>query len=287
MPRHLLAPLCATLLLLQPLSALAQDAHTAGAPLGKGSGKATAASAAAKRPSPVLGTAAAQNTGTSGATVPLLNAANFWGALQVGCWNSHGCVSPRIGAVFNAIGPLAGENNQFDAVAYDGFSQFVAERYDRAGGKFGVGANEVVGGFFGAAQDSTGSDPVDAGMMLYTTEAQAAGHNGMGLELDYTPNGSTALSRGLSVSPQGKGGVTIGGGFASNNPYNYAAPADLGQGTVNAAAAYYVNGHQIADSSGRLVVTTTVAASNCGSLPGSAGCIVVNVSGDTHYVPYW
>ncbi len=172
-------------------------------------------------------------------------------------------------------------------MAYDGFSQFVAERYDRAAGKAGVGANEVVGGFYGAAQDSTGSDPVDAGAMLYTTEAQTAGHNGMGLELDYTPNESTALTRGLSVSPQGKGGVTIGGGFASNNPYNYKEPADEGAGTVNAATAYYVNGHQIADGSGRLYVTATAAASNCGSLPGSAGCIVVNINGATHYVPYW
>ncbi len=251
MLRTLLAPLCATLLLLPPALALAQAAAPASA------------------------------------NVPAKNATNTFTAYQIGCWNPHGCVSPKIGVVFNAIGPLKGENNQFDAVAYDGFSQFVAERYDRAAGKVGVGANEVVGGFYGAAQDSTGSDPVDAGMMLYTTEAQTAGHNGMGLELDYTPNGSTALTRGISVSPQGNGGVTIGGGFAGNNPYNYKAPADEGAGTVNAATAYYVNGHQIADSSGRLYVTSTAPASNCGSLPGSTGCIVVNINGATHFVPYW
>jgi hypothetical protein len=32
---------------------------------------------------------------------------------------------------------------------------------------------------------------------------------------------------------------------------------------------------------------TTAAASNCGSLSGSAGCIVVSIGGATHYVPYW
>jgi hypothetical protein len=32
---------------------------------------------------------------------------------------------------------------------------------------------------------------------------------------------------------------------------------------------------------------TTAAASNCGSLTGAAGCIVVNIAGTTHYVPYW
>jgi len=32
---------------------------------------------------------------------------------------------------------------------------------------------------------------------------------------------------------------------------------------------------------------TTVAASNCGSLSGSAGCLVISVSGVQRYVPYW
>ena len=32
---------------------------------------------------------------------------------------------------------------------------------------------------------------------------------------------------------------------------------------------------------------TVVAASNCGSLSGAAGCIVVNVAGTVRYVPYW
>ena len=195
----------------------------------------------------------------------LLDTPNTWRAPQLGCWNPAGCVSPRIGAVFNAIGPLEGENNLFDGVSYNGFSQFVAERYDHKGGKFtGVGSNELVGGFLGAAQMTTGSDPVDAGMLLFTTEAQTAGHNGMGLELDYTPNGSTALTRGLSVSPQGKGGVTIGGGYANAEPYQYHAPADLGPGTLHAADSIATGNHIRSDG-------PTPKLSSCGAATTVAG----------------
>jgi len=194
------------------------------------------------------GTAARENIGDSGAKAPLLSSTNRWGAYQVGCWNPIGCVSPKIGVVFNAIGPLEGENDVFDGVSYNGFSQFMAERYDIRDGKWtGVGPNEVVGGFLGAAQEDTGSDPADAGMLLFTTEAQSKGHDGMGAELDYTPNGSTALTRGLSVSPQGRGGVTIGGGYAHNNPYRYESPADLGPGTLHAADSVVTGNHLASD----------------------------------------
>ena len=196
---------------------------------------------------------------TAGANLPRLDATNRWGAYQLGCWNSNGCVSPKIGVVFDAIGPLEGENDVFDGVAYNGFAQFMAERYDFGKGRPpGVGANEVVGGFLGAAQTDTGSDPADAGMLLFTTEAQTSTNNGMGAELDYTPNGSTALMRGLSVSPQGRGGVTIGGGGAQNNPYKYKRPTDLGQGTVHAADSLVTGNHFRSDGA-------APALSACGS----------------------
>jgi hypothetical protein len=181
-------------------------------------------------------------------TAPSLDATNYWRAYQVGCWNPLGCVSPKIGVVFDAIGPLEGENDVFDGVSYNGFSQFMAERYDvKDHNLVGVGAYEVVGGFLGAALMSTRSDPADAGMLLFTTEFQTVNHNGMGLELDYTPNGSVALTRGLSVSPEGKGGVTIGGGGAHNHPYKYKRPADLGPGTLHVADSMVVGNHLASD----------------------------------------
>ncbi len=216
-----------------------------------------------------------------------VNRGNTWRGLQVGCFGQPiGCVSPRIGAVFNGIGPNVGtyggassENNQFDAVAYNGVSQFVAERYDynpSGKGSFpGVGANEGIGGFWGAAQASTGSDPVGAGMALYTTEAQTGTNQGVGLELDFTPNGSTGLTRGLSISPQGFGGVTLGGG-PSNDPYRYSSPADLGTGTLNAANDIKTAGHYRSGGN-----APTLSA--CGSGPSitgtdAAGAVATGVS---------
>ena len=188
------------------------------------------------------------------------NATNTFTAYQLVCVNGGPCgLSPKIGVAYNAIGALSGgENDLFDGVAQDGFAQYQAERRDT--GSTGVGANEIVGSYLGAAYMDTGSDPSDAGMLLYTTERQTTGHNGMGLELDYTPNGSTALTRGISVSPQGLGGVTVGGGFASNNPYSYTAPADLGPGTLNAADSIVTGNHFRSDG-------TAPTVSSCGASP--------------------
>ena len=42
-----------------------------------------------------------------------------------------------------------------------------------------------------------------------------------------------------------------------------------------------------ANTTGQVGFGYSVAASNCGSLSGAAGCIVVNIGGTPHYVPYW
>jgi hypothetical protein len=54
-------------------------------------------------------------------------------------------------------------------------------------------------------------------------------------------------------------------------------------GNAHFSGAIYGN----ASSATTLFNPTTVAASNCGSLSGAAGCISVTVGGVTHYVPYW
>ncbi len=174
------------------------------------------------------------------------NATNTFNSYQVVCLaTASGCPSPRVGVAYDAIGQYSGgENNLFDGVAYNGTSQFVAERYSSTAG--GVGANLGVGGFYGAAQTSTGSDPADAGLSFYTTEAQTSTHNGMGLELDYTANATTALMRGISVSPQGNGGVTIGGG-AATIPYSYSSPTDLGTGTLHVANKVETDNHFVSN----------------------------------------
>lgn len=196
-----------------------------------------------------LGTAAAKNIGTSGATVPLLSASNFWGAIQQYCFSPlAGCVGPRMGNILDLVGPNQGENNQIDVFAYNGFSQYMIERWDfnSGTGMFqAVGSGEVIGGYGAAALDGTPGgggvgDPADAFVGFATTEAQTVTHNGMGVDLEFTPNTTTALTRGLGVSVGGLGGVTIGGsGWAAS----VSGPTDLGTGTLNAASDLSTQGH--------------------------------------------
>ena len=186
MPRSPLAPLSAILLVLLPALASAQV-----------------------RPAHVSGDCAQLKN-----CAPA-NATNHWSAYQVIGLNPLGVVNPRINVGLQIVGPGTGENNVVDAFSYNGSSQYVAERYDWNGHGFtALGKAENVGGFWGAAYDGKG-DPVDAGLTFVTTEAQTTAFNGMDAELWYTPNGSTALTQGLAVSPGGLGGVTVGGGSGS------------------------------------------------------------------------
>lgn len=116
-------------------------------------------------------------------------------------------------------------------------------------------------------------------------------------------SGGTINNYGLSVSvPSGSGAGTtvnyginisgVGGSGGGGTTTNYAiyslstAPSVLGANltlpTVTmTGAAPTVAAAQIGYGG------TTVASTNCGSLAGAAGCIVVNVAGVTHYVPYY
>lgn len=71
----------------------------------------------------------------------------------------------------------------------------------------------------------------------------------------------TAITGSLRIDSGG--GITASGGITAGA----AAP------TVGAGQVSYGNG--------------VVVASNCGSLAGSAGCVVINVAGTTRYVPYY
>ncbi len=219
MPRALLAPLSATLLFLSPALAAAQVTSV---------------------------------NGRTGAVVPAVgdykcaqvtncapvNAANNWSAYQVIGLNHLGTVNPRINVGLQIVGPGTGENNVVDAFSYNGSSQYVAERYDWNGRAFTpVKKGEGIGGFWGAAYDGRG-DPVDAGLTFLATETQTTTFNGMDAEIWYTPNGSTALTEGFAVSTGGLGGVTVGGGTSPGH-----APADLGNGTIDAADSIVTMNH--------------------------------------------
>ena len=221
------APLCAILLLAQAGPTLAQPA-----------------------PDPAANVAAKNKTNT------------FTSYQIIGLRRS--VVNPRINVGLQIVTPAEGENNAVDAFAYNGWAQYVAERYDFADGHFqAVGGGEIVGGYFGAAFYGP-SDPVDAGVDFTTTEAQTATHNGMDLKLLYTPNGSTALTTGLAVSLHGKGGVTIG------DERLFGPIADLGNGALHAADSIATGNHLRFTGS-------APAASSCGPSPKISGADAAGV----------
>jgi len=71
----------------------------------------------------------------------------------------------------------------------------------------------------------------------------------------------------------------------------YFGAAGRGNGNINAAGSVTIGGAAATVGSGQVSYGgTTAAASNCnggGVLTGVAGCLVVNVAGTTHYVPYF
>ena len=175
--------------------------------------------------------------GAAPANTPRLNATNIWSAYQIIGLNPLGVVNPRMNVGLQIVPGGSGEMTPVDAFAYNGDANIVSERYDYADKGFRpVGKGESVGGYWGAAFTGKG-DPVDAGIGYVTTELQTPEHNGMDLELHYTPNGSTALGTGLSVSPHGNGGVTVG------NEYVWGKIADLGNGTLDAADSIVTANH--------------------------------------------
>ena len=174
------------------------------------------------------------------ATCVSTNKTNTFTAYQIIGLNPLGVVSPRQNIGMQVVGPATGpntENTPFDAFSYNGYSNYVAERYDFKGDQIqAVGAGEQIGGFYGAAFNGHG-DPTSAGIGFFTTELQSPTHNGMEIQLKYKPNGATHLQVGLSVSPQGSGGVTVG------DDRQFGVIADLGAGTLHAADSIATSNH--------------------------------------------
>lgn len=93
--------------------------------------------------------------------------------------------------------------------------------------------------------------------------------------ITFQSNATADLSTvGLAV--YGQNGIQVNGLNQATLP----GPFQM-QSLITTAAAPTVSAGQIAYGS------TTVASSYCGSLSGAAGCIVVNIAGTTHYVPYY
>jgi len=99
------------------------------------------------------------------------------------------------------------------------------------------------------------TDPINNGAIIYDANG---GHSTIPFYL--FQRGNSYFN--MLVNPAGAGTLTFGNGGST-----------LVAGGYTVGATTYTG--------------TTVAATNCGSLSGSAGCIEVIISGVTHYVPYW
>jgi hypothetical protein len=73
--------------------------------------------------------------------------------------------------------------------------------------------------------------------------------------------------------------VTRGSGYTISNE-TFGAPV-IGPNFTATSAAPTVSTSQIGYGG------TTAASSSCGSLSGAAGCVVINVAGTAHYIPYY
>ena len=204
----------------------------------------------------------------SGAAVPLLNATNTWsGAASTGTTgqqrfdlnfsktngtqnfpiisavNGDGVVSARTQTMLQIVGvpnpAVSPEVNNVDAIAYNGFASYDAERYDRGGPNNGaVQSGEPIGVYSFQPYDGL-SDATTAAMAAVATETQVHDtHHGTDLIFVTTPNanGPTKRVEGLAISRGGLGGVTVG--LPSGG-----AKGDLGAGTLHAADTVVTGNH--------------------------------------------
>ncbi|HEY5409669.1 MAG TPA: hypothetical protein VIJ94_02970 [Caulobacteraceae bacterium] len=134
-----------------------------------------------------------------------------------------------------------GHYTTLDIIAYTGqrtaggaYGGIQTEAYgcSNATGACPVAGQQVVAAYSAAAFNGVG-DTTDASTLMMTTEAHTPKHNGMDVEFWYTPNGSTAFTKGAALSPGGAGGFVIG-----------APPTgDLGKGTLNVQDTVAVGSH--------------------------------------------
>jgi hypothetical protein len=125
--------------------------------------------------------------------------------------------------------------------------------------------------------------PATAGTTLEMGNG-GGGFQSVTLGAGLTLSGTTLVANGTGLPLSGgtmTGTLTFddGGSWGSTGPFT-SLPGSFGGVTLTAVAPTVGSG-QIGYGS------TTTAATSCGSLSGAAGCVVINVAGTAHYVPYW
>lgn len=198
-----------------------------------------------------LGTAATQNTGTSGANVPLLNGTNiFSGNTSI----SASGVAPDSPLTVNAntgstVAVLAGTNAHFvgaDAAnnfayfdAFGGQPAFIMRRANGTlGSKTALALNDIIFNFSGQGWDTSGYFS-SAAIAFRAAEAWTTIAHGTYINLTTVAIGSTTASVNARLNPSG--GLTLGSGLVGTDPgsgsINLSGSATLGSFTVAALPA--------------------------------------------------
>jgi hypothetical protein len=203
-----------------------------------------------------LGTAATQNTGISGATLPLLNAANTFSAtniftaLQKINLNAAALPSPLTGTIFQ-IGNVDStatreEVDAFGATAY--FSANVSGGTNASPAALASG--QEIGGYNAWGYNGAASVGPRAAFRSYAGQGWTTGANGTYADIATTPNGSTAEAEVIRF--ENDAGI--------DTPS--ATGGDQGPGTFNAAGVF-VNAVPVVTTAGTQTLTNkTLIAPN-------------------------
>ncbi len=129
-----------------------------------------------------------------------------------------------------------------------------------------------------------------------------SGNVGVVLQINGVFKGSSAYISGSNSMYFGPDGAAILGiNILANGNTGIGTPNPLGFFSVGASSQFQVSGTGVATQPSSIMTAaaptvaasqigfggTTAAASNCGSLAGATGCVVINVAGTTRYVPYY
>jgi hypothetical protein len=161
-----------------------------------------------------FGTAAAANTGTSGATVPLLNGTNTYSgvntftAAPVINLNTASVPTPVTG-VGLLVSPADGVTGRVQANGYGAIAAFTGARYaGTAASPTAVQANDQIGGFNGYAYDGTTLDGPVASFRTYATDTITSAHWGSKACIATSATNTVTLADKFCVDQAGNGTLT-------------------------------------------------------------------------------
>lgn len=168
-----------------------------------------------------FGTAATQNTGTSGATIPLLNGTNTWSAQQTVNLNAAAAPTPATGTGVQLVGADA-TVARFEADSFGAIAAFTARRANGTDASpTALLSGDQIGAFNFHGFYVTGGpaySSVQANLAGYAAQNWTSTNQGTKVVIRTTPNNSTTLTDALTVGQDGSaivaGSLTVGAGAA-------------------------------------------------------------------------